>query len=85
MREVYFDTDSGRWLDGVTVNPEAAPPPGWIEKMEAAIEALPVALHGVLRGVYCPACAAPTMTEIEEDGTFGVQSCDECGEEVRAR
>jgi hypothetical protein len=92
-RTIRFDPDSGRYLDRVTVNPEAAPPPGWVEAQMARIEALPVALRVHLGPGYiiCPKCATDPETsesetyEIEEDGTFGVRSCDWCGEEVRAK
>jgi hypothetical protein len=82
-RDIRFDHDSGRYLDhGATL-----PTPGMptIDQLEAAIEALPIAISRAARGVYCPTCANGIGIEIEEDGTFGVRSCDCCGEEVRAK
>lgn len=90
-RDVRYDLDSGRYLDYPL--PGTPPPPGWIERMEAHIEALPVALRVCVGPGYilCPDCALDPEAqeaeswEIDEDGTFGVRSCEWCGQEVRAR
>ena len=86
-RDVRYDPDTGRYLD----YPPAgnAPPPGWIEAQEADFAALPIARvveDAGVKVILCPTCAEGSPSYVvEEDGTFGARTCEECDQEIRAQ